>query len=79
MRSGLSKGHLYQRSLFAPIAHPSPEILLTCHLIYHLTLEPFQNQIGRVSHLVLKGLQDMLQKRSSAARVSHAKQSDHQG
>ncbi len=36
MGSGFSNGEWLCCSLFALIAHSSPENLLTCHLIYHL-------------------------------------------
>jgi hypothetical protein len=39
MGSGFSRRIHPQCSLFAPIAHSSPENLLTCHLIYHLCNE----------------------------------------
>jgi hypothetical protein len=36
MGSGFSQGHLYQCLLFAPIAHSSPENLLTRHAYYQV-------------------------------------------
>src|SRR5260221_451342 len=35
--SGFSRCQWLSCSLFAPTAHSSPENLLTCHLIYHLS------------------------------------------
>src|SRR6266571_3942921 len=48
MGSGFSNGSWLYCSLLAPIAHSSPQNLLTCHLIYQLagySLDPFEERI----------------------------------